>query len=44
MKENQFGKIAKEEDMSLSDDIGNPFLGGIWRFNVVRVGVGNPGW
>ena len=26
--------------MGLNDEKGNPFLGGVWQFNVARVGVG----
>lgn len=44
MEENKFGKIAREEYLSLNDETGNPFLGAIWQFNVAGVGVGNPGW
>lgn len=43
MEEHEFGKTAREEDMGLNDEIGNPFLGGVWQFNVARVGVGSPG-
>lgn len=26
--------------MALNDEIGNPFLGGVWQFNVARGGCG----
>lgn len=26
--------------MGLNDEIGNPFLGGVWQFNVARGGCG----
>lgn len=29
--------------MGLNDEIGNPFLGGVWQFNVARSGCGEYG-
>ena len=29
--------------MGLNDEIGNPFLGGVWQFNVARGGCGEYG-
>lgn len=29
--------------MGLNDEIGNPFLGGVWQFNVARGGCGDMG-
>lgn len=29
--------------MGLNDEIGNPFLGGVWRFNAARGGCGEYG-
>lgn len=43
MVENKLGKMAGEGDNGLDDAIGNPFLGGVWQFNIARAGGGGSG-